>query len=54
MIAGFPLTTAKSGTFFLTTEFAPTIAFLPTVTPGNITALIPIQQPSLNRTAPLK
>ncbi len=41
--AGMPPTTVYGATFFVTTEFAPTTAPSPMVTPGRITAPVPIQ-----------
>ena len=44
-VAGFPVTTEKSGTFRVTTEPAPTIALSPIVIPGKIVAFAPIDAP---------
>jgi hypothetical protein len=49
-LAGIPPTITLSGTFFVTTEFAPTIEFFPTVMPGLITTPIPSQHPSFKTT----
>src|SRR5271157_1413362 len=45
--AGFPATTVLSGTSFVTTLPAPTMAFSPMVTPQRIVELVPIEAPFL-------
>ena len=45
--AGLPATMQFGGTSLLTTAPAETTEFSPTVTPGKIVALIPIQAPFL-------
>lgn len=45
-LAGFPTTTQKSSTSFVTTLPAPTVTPLPIVTPGNTIAFPPNQQSS--------
>jgi len=42
ILAGLPATMALDGTSLVSTEFAPTIAPSPIVTPGRIVALSPI------------
>ncbi len=48
--AGAPATTVYGSTSSRTTEFAPTTAPLPTVTPGPITTFVPSQQSSSTHT----
>ena len=45
--AGFPATTPFSGTFFVTTDPAPTRAFFPIIIPGRIVEFAPILAPCL-------
>ena len=47
ILAGFPATTVDGGTFFVTTEPAPTIAPSPTVIPQRMVAFEPIEAPFL-------
>src|SRR5512143_277291 len=49
ILAGTPTTTVLSGTSFVTTLPAPTIAFSPMVTPHRIVVLVPMEAPFFTR-----